>query len=205
MVPNNPVVTCNPSVSMIFSPSICHREKLLAPILPERGLAMLYAPRGIGKTFLGISIGLSRSMARASATPCALRRWRNALGVLAGAASSNFVGLGVAVPNDGFRVLAGDSTERAGSTRTCDPIFCPYPRCLWHGTLGRHQMPRGVVPLGSAWVGRCALASGWNSPDRKPRVPTGLVIAASRNAKTLKPKVKRNEGEDHAESASWLR
>ena len=28
------------------------REMLLAPILPERSLAMLYAPRGVGKTLL---------------------------------------------------------------------------------------------------------------------------------------------------------
>ena len=35
------------------------REMLLHPILPERSLAMLYAPRGIGKTLLGLSIGLA--------------------------------------------------------------------------------------------------------------------------------------------------
>ena len=35
------------------------REMLLAPILPERSLAMLYAPRGIGKSWLGLSIGLA--------------------------------------------------------------------------------------------------------------------------------------------------
>ena len=32
---------------------------LLAPILPERSLAMLYAPRGIGKSWLGLTIGLA--------------------------------------------------------------------------------------------------------------------------------------------------
>jgi hypothetical protein len=36
------------------------REMLLDPILPERSLAMLYAPRGIGKTLLSLSIGRSR-------------------------------------------------------------------------------------------------------------------------------------------------
>lgn len=46
------------------------REMLLDPILPERGLAMLYAPRGIGKTLLSLSIGL----AVASGSP--LLRWR---------------------------------------------------------------------------------------------------------------------------------
>jgi putative DNA primase/helicase len=45
------------------------REMLLAPILPERSLGMLYAPRGVGKTLLGLSIGL----AVASGTP--LLRW----------------------------------------------------------------------------------------------------------------------------------
>jgi hypothetical protein len=33
------------------------REMLLAPVLPERSLAMLYAPRGIGKSWLGLTIG----------------------------------------------------------------------------------------------------------------------------------------------------
>ena len=35
------------------------REMLLDPILPERSLAMLYAPRGIGKSWLGLTIGLA--------------------------------------------------------------------------------------------------------------------------------------------------
>ena len=35
------------------------REMLLSPILPERSLAMLYAPRGIGKSWLSLSIGMS--------------------------------------------------------------------------------------------------------------------------------------------------
>ena len=38
------------------------REFLLAPILPERSLSMLYAPRGIGKSWLGLSIGLAVGM-----------------------------------------------------------------------------------------------------------------------------------------------
>jgi AAA domain-containing protein len=63
------------------------REMLLDPILPERSLAMLYAPRGVGKTLLGLSIGLTV----ASGSP--LLRWsapkpRRVL--IAGAASSNF-------------------------------------------------------------------------------------------------------------------
>jgi AAA domain len=35
------------------------REMLLDPILPEKGLAMLYAPRGIGKTLAALGIGLA--------------------------------------------------------------------------------------------------------------------------------------------------
>jgi len=45
------------------------RQMLLTPIPPERSLAMLYAPRGVGKTPLGLSIGLSV----ASGSP--LLRW----------------------------------------------------------------------------------------------------------------------------------
>ena len=35
------------------------REMLLDPILPERSLAMLYAPRGLGKSWLALSMGLA--------------------------------------------------------------------------------------------------------------------------------------------------
>ena len=33
------------------------RQYVLAPILPDRGLAMLYAPRGVGKTQVAVNIG----------------------------------------------------------------------------------------------------------------------------------------------------
>jgi len=94
------------------------REMLLNPILPERSLAMLYAPRGVGKTLLSLSIGL----AVASGSP--LLRWnaprqRRVLYVdgemplvsLQERLRAISDGLGVAVPNDGFRVLAADHTE----------------------------------------------------------------------------------------------
>jgi putative DNA primase/helicase len=94
------------------------REMLLDPILPERSLAMLYAPRGIGKTLLSLSIGL----AVASGSP--LLRWnaprqRRVLYVdgemplvsLQERLRSIASGLGAIVPNDGFRVLAADNTE----------------------------------------------------------------------------------------------
>lgn len=35
------------------------RDCLLDPVFPERGLAMLYAPRGVGKTWAALAIGLA--------------------------------------------------------------------------------------------------------------------------------------------------
>src|SRR6516165_5716288 len=46
-------------ISDFLSLDIPPREMLLAPILPERSLAMLYAPRGLGKSWLALSIGLT--------------------------------------------------------------------------------------------------------------------------------------------------
>jgi putative DNA primase/helicase len=94
------------------------REFLLAPILPERSLSMLYAPRGIGKSWLGLSIGL----AVASGGP--VLHWnaprpRRVLFVdgemvlsdLQVRLNSILAGLGTEIPNDGFRVLAADHSE----------------------------------------------------------------------------------------------
>ena len=94
------------------------REMLLDPILPERSLAMLYAPRGVGKTLLSLSMGL----AVASGSP--LLRWqaprqRRVLYVdgemplvsLQERLRAISTGLGVVIPNDGFRMLAADNTE----------------------------------------------------------------------------------------------
>jgi hypothetical protein len=109
---------------------------LLDPILPERSLAMLYAPRGVGKTLLALSIGL----AVASGSP--LLRWnaprqRRVLYVdgemplisLQERLRAISTGLDAVVPNDGFRVLAADSTESGlsiGSTEgqiALDPLL----------------------------------------------------------------------------------
>ena len=46
------------------------RAQLLAPVLPEKGLAMLYAPRGMGKTLLALG------MAYAVASGGTLLRWQ---------------------------------------------------------------------------------------------------------------------------------
>jgi hypothetical protein len=94
------------------------REMLLGPILPERGLAMLYAPRGVGKSWLGLSIGL------AVASGADLLRWqapnsRRVLYVDGEMPLSDLqlrlaaitAGMGIVVPNDGFKILAADSTE----------------------------------------------------------------------------------------------
>jgi putative DNA primase/helicase len=94
------------------------REMLLDPILPERSLAMLYAPRGVGKTLLGLSIGL------AVASGSSLLRWsapkpRRVLYIdgemplvsLQERLRSISAGLDAEIPNEGFRVLAADNTE----------------------------------------------------------------------------------------------
>jgi putative DNA primase/helicase len=95
------------------------RRMLLAPILPERSLAMLYAPRGIGKSWLGLTIGL------AVASGSSVLHWnapkpRRVLLVDGEMILSDLqtrlnlilAGLDAAIPNDGFRVLAADHTER---------------------------------------------------------------------------------------------
>jgi putative DNA primase/helicase len=112
------------------------RGILLDPILPERSLAMLYAPRGVGKTLLSLSIGL----AVASGSP--LLRWhsprqRRVLYVdgemplvsLQERLRTISAGLSAVIPNDGFRVLAADNTENGLSIgledgqRAIDPLL----------------------------------------------------------------------------------
>ncbi len=94
------------------------RKMLLNPILPERSLAMLYAPRGIGKTMLSLSIG--------AAVACGgeLLRWaaperKRVLYVdgempvvsLQERLRAIAAGLNAEIPNDGFRILAADHTD----------------------------------------------------------------------------------------------
>src|SRR5262245_17572714 len=86
--------------------------------LPEKSLSMLYAPRGIGKTLLALSIGL------AVASGSDLLRWsapsrRRVLYVDGEMTVSDLrqrlldisFGFGREIPNDGFRILAADHTE----------------------------------------------------------------------------------------------
>jgi putative DNA primase/helicase len=97
---------------------ITPREMLLSSILPERSLAMLYAPRGVGKSWLGLSIG------RAVAAGESLLRWsaprqRNVLYVdgemplvsLQERLREISAGVGRDIPNDGFRILAAGNVE----------------------------------------------------------------------------------------------
>jgi AAA domain len=109
------------------------REMLLAPILPERSLAMLYAPRGIGKSWLGLTIGL------AVASGTSVLRWNApkprrvllvdgemVLSDLQARLNLILAGLGTAIPNDGFHLLAADHTERGiNFSRQCPPIDLP--------------------------------------------------------------------------------
>jgi putative DNA primase/helicase len=94
------------------------REMLLAPILPERSLAMLYAPRGIGKSWLGLSIGLA--VASGGSVLCwnAPRPRRvlfcdgeMVLSDLQIRLNSILAGRDTKVSNDRFRVLAADHSE----------------------------------------------------------------------------------------------
>src|SRR3974390_1285643 len=112
------------------------REMLLAPILPERSLAMLYAPRGLGKSWLALSIGL------ATATGASLLRWaaprqRNVLYIdgemplvsLQERLKAISAGFGNDIPNDAFRILAADQVEgginlsSGGGKRSLDPLL----------------------------------------------------------------------------------
>ena len=102
------------------------RAMLLSPILPERSLSMLYAPRGVGKSWLGLSIGL------AVASGGSLLRWaapkprrvlyvdgEMSLADLQSRLTSIQAGMGAEIRNDGFRILAADNTE-AGINLGCD-------------------------------------------------------------------------------------
>jgi RecA-family ATPase len=105
-------------LSDFLSINVTPRQMLLSPILPERSLATLYAPRGLGKSWLALSIGLSvaagRSVLRWSAP-----RHRNVLYIdgempivaLQERLKAISIAMGTAIPNDGFRILAADNVE----------------------------------------------------------------------------------------------
>src|SRR5262249_19679837 len=93
-------------------------EMLLSPILPERSLAMLYAPRGLGKSWVALSVGL------VVAAGLPLLRWnapkaRKVLYVdgempiasLQERLKGISIGMGGNIPSDGFGMLAADQIE----------------------------------------------------------------------------------------------
>ena len=118
-------------INDFLSLDIPPREMLLAPILPERSLAMLYAPRGLGKSWLALSLGL----AVASGAP--LLRWsaprrRRVLYVdgemplvsLQERLKAISVPFGTDIPNDAFRILAGGiNLSRDEGQRSLEPLL----------------------------------------------------------------------------------
>src|SRR5580704_5512424 len=91
------------------------REMLLGPIMPEKSLAMLYAPRGLGKSWLALSVAV------AVATGGRLLRWaaptpRRVLLVdgempmadLKARLQAILIGSGWEAPNDNLQILAAD-------------------------------------------------------------------------------------------------
>jgi putative DNA primase/helicase len=147
------------------------REMLLDPILPERSLAMLYAPRGVGKTLLSLSIGL----AVAGGGP--LLRWnaprqRTVLYVdgemplvsLQERLRAISTGLSAGIPNDGFRVLAADNTENGLSIgseegqRALDPLLDGVDLVIFDNlstlcTTGSESASDAWVPMQSWLIG----------------------------------------------------
>src|SRR6516164_2064050 len=123
-------------INDFLSLDIPPREMLLSPILPERSLAMLYAPRGLGKSWLALSIGLT------VASGASLLRWsaprpRKALYVdgemplvsLQERLKAISAGFGRDIPNDAFRILAADQIEgginlsSGDGQRSLDPLL----------------------------------------------------------------------------------
>ena len=142
---------------------IPRREMVLEPILPESSLSMLYAPRGIGKTLLALSIGL------AVASGANLLRWsaprsRRVLYVDGEMTMSDLqqrlleisAGLGQEIPNDQFRILAADHTEH-GINLTTEQSRAAIERAL-DGTefLVLDNLstlfPNGSESASDAWV-----------------------------------------------------
>jgi AAA domain len=166
------------------------REMLLDPILTERSLAMLYAPRGIGKTLLVLSIGL----AVAGGSP--LLRWhvpreRRVLYVdgemplvsLQERLRSISNGLGADIPNDGFRVLAADNTEKGLSIgsemgqRALNPLLSDVDLVIFDNlsTL----CPNGSESASDAWVPM----QNWLLKLRRQGVAVLLVHHAGTNGR----------------------
>ena len=117
------------TLSKFFSLSIKPREMLLDPIIPEKGLAMLYASRGTGKTHIALGV------AYAVATGTGFLRWkapkpRRVLlidGEMPAAALQERLASIVAgiteteAKPDTIRILAGDLIEEGGIGNLASP------------------------------------------------------------------------------------
>lgn len=126
------------------------REMLLSPIIPSQSLSMLYAKRGIGKTFLGLGI------AHAITSGHAFLRWeapksRRVLYVTR-LAETSMAGSGTIFP--GGRTESGTPIGAAGPV-----IGSATPRkgvrsCGWRTYLPAHEdgRPRYVFPAPGAVV-----------------------------------------------------
>lgn len=110
------------------SMAIPEREMVLSPILPAKGLAMIYAARGVGKTQIGIGASY------AVATGGSFLRWRALQprrvlyidGEMPQKALQDRINMlassGVAMPSpDYFRFLAMDGQELGTSCNLADP------------------------------------------------------------------------------------
>ena len=114
-------------ISDFLALEIPPREMLLGPIMPEKSLAMLYAPRGLGKSWLALSVAV------AVATGGRLLRWeaptpRRVLVVdgempladLQARLNAILLGVGAEVPNDNLQILAADDCERGINLGTAE-------------------------------------------------------------------------------------
>jgi putative DNA primase/helicase len=118
------------TLSELFGLEIKEREMLLSPILPEKGLVMVYAYRGVGKTHVALGIGYAvasggtflkwsapkarRVLLVDGEMPAASLRERLA-GIVAAAKQE-------AEP-DAMRVIAGDLIEHGGIGNLADPAL----------------------------------------------------------------------------------
>jgi AAA domain/Homeodomain-like domain len=117
------------TLSEFLELSIKPREMLLDPILPEKGLAMLYASRGTGKTHVALGIAF------AVATATNFLKWKApaAHRVLlidgempAAALQERLASIVASAPNlefdpDNIRILAGDLVEDGGLGNLASP------------------------------------------------------------------------------------
>ena len=120
-------VTIEPvsSPRVIFSPvafgefmkiDLPPRATLLTPILPEKGVAMLYAPRGLGKSWLGLSIGMavasgSSFLRWSSPTPKTVLYVDGEMCLADLQARLKMIAAGFGKQPDHFHILAADQTE----------------------------------------------------------------------------------------------